>query len=252
MIMKLSLCVYRLPQDTKVTYLSTKSASFVYLNSCEGSATTLSPSYLDHGAIGRPGNLKHPSMRGLFAVHGCRDDEAQIVLAGILPHGVPQADLVRPKQAHLHQTWHACRGPQATYVACGSATQRKSGARAGGQLHRASWSLTLHSTVVRDASVAPEARLRGEARGRAADLEVAVSHEAQAVAVTAEGLGHGGDEGDAAPEAGHPEVLGNLAPGILPAAARRSAHKGAQLTRHSVRLHCRRCRDRCTATLELL
>lgn len=47
------------------------------------------------------------------------------------------------------------------------------------------------------------------------DLEVAVSHEAQAVAVIAEGLGHGGDEGDAAPEAGHLKVLGHLPSWVL-------------------------------------
>ena len=45
-------------------------------------------------------------------------------------------------------------------------------------------------------------------------LEVAVGHEAQAVAVPAEGLRHGRDEGHAAHKAPHPEVLRHLALGV--------------------------------------
>ena len=48
-----------------------------------------------------------------------------------------------------------------------------------------------------------------------AHLEVAVGHEAQPVAVAAEGIGHGGHEGDGALEAGHTEVLGHLPSRIL-------------------------------------
>ena len=66
--------------------------------------------------------------------------------------------------------------------------------------------------------------------GRTADLEVAIGHQSQAVAVRAEGLGHGGDEGHTAPEAGHPEVLGNLALGILPAATRSSVHEALKFS----------------------
>lgn len=46
-------------------------------------------------------------------------------------------------------------------------------------------------------------------------LEVSIGHEAQAVAVGAEGFSHGCDEGDAAPEARHPEVLRHLPSRIL-------------------------------------
>ena len=119
--MKLTLCVYRLPQlfctlQGTNSYLSPKSGSLFRLYPCQGSTMAVSPSYLDHGTIGRPGNLEHASMRSLLAVHCCRDDKTQIVLAGILPHGIPQADLIRPKQAHLHQAWQACRRTQATQI----------------------------------------------------------------------------------------------------------------------------------------
>ena len=50
-------------------------------------------------------------------------------------------------------------------------------------------------------------------------LEVAICHEPEAVAVCAEGLGHGGDERYAAPEPWHPEVLSHLSLGILQPAA---------------------------------
>ena len=46
-------------------------------------------------------------------------------------------------------------------------------------------------------------------------LEVAIGHEAQAVAVRTEGLGHGGHEGHGAAEPPHPEVLGHLPMRVL-------------------------------------
>ena len=48
-----------------------------------------------------------------------------------------------------------------------------------------------------------------------ADLQIAISHDTQTVAVPAEGLGHGGDEGDRALEAWHSEVLRHLCAGVL-------------------------------------
>ena len=50
---------------------------------------------------------------------------------------------------------------------------------------------------------------------QAAHLEVAISHESEAVAVCAEGLGHGGHKGHRALEALDPEVFGHLPVGIL-------------------------------------
>lgn len=51
--------------------------------------------------------------------------------------------------------------------------------------------------------------------GAKAYLEIAISHEAQTIAVTAERLCHGRDEGNRALKAGDVEVLGNFTLGIL-------------------------------------
>lgn len=56
--------------------------------------------------------------------------------------------------------------------------------------------------------------MRGLGTG-GADLEIAISHDTQPVAVATEGLGHRGDEGNRASEAGYPEILCHLSTRVL-------------------------------------